>query len=51
MIREAREDTVLQIPNPVGAEGNTTVPVQKGVWVVVDMVGVREYCNRHLECG
>jgi hypothetical protein len=42
MIREATEDTVLQIPNPVGQEGTTPLPVAKGTQVIVDMVGVRE---------
>jgi hypothetical protein len=51
MIREATEDTVLKIPNPVGVGGSTTVPIQKGVMVVVDMVGVREFCDCHLEYG
>jgi len=43
LIREATEDTVLQIPNPPGVGGNTVLPVQKGVQVVVDMIGVRKY--------
>jgi len=41
MIREATEDTVIQIPNPPGEEGSTAVPVLKGVQIVVDMVGVQ----------
>ena len=32
-IREAAEDTVLTIPNPVGQEGSTTIPVCKGTHV------------------
>jgi hypothetical protein len=44
LIREAEEDTVLEIPNPPGVEGSTTIPVPKGVQVVVDMVGVRKFC-------
>lgn len=43
MVREAHEDTVLHIPNPVGHEGTTSVPIPKGTQVVVDMIGVREY--------
>ncbi|KAF8966623.1 cytochrome P450 [Flammula alnicola] len=42
LIREAFEDTMLQIPNPPGEEGTTTIPVPKGVQVIVDMVGIRE---------
>ena len=33
MIREAFEDTMLQIPNPVGEEGSRTLPVPKGTQV------------------
>jgi hypothetical protein len=44
MIREAQEDTVLHIPNPPGVEGSTTMPIPKGVQVVVDMTGVRKFC-------
>lgn len=42
MIREAQEDTVLQIPNPPGVEGSTPMPIWKGVQIVIDMVGVRK---------
>ncbi|KAG6917128.1 hypothetical protein DXG01_003794 [Tephrocybe rancida] len=42
LIREATEDTVLQIPNPDGQHGTTPFPVPKGVQVIVDMVGVRK---------
>ncbi|KAF8815129.1 cytochrome P450 [Phlegmacium glaucopus] len=31
LIREAAEDTVLEIPNPHGQVGTTTIPVPKGV--------------------
>lgn len=34
MIRQAYEDTVLNIPNPVGEEGVTTFPVPKGTNVI-----------------
>ena len=33
LIREAEEDTVLQIPNPLGQDGSTAFPVPKGVQV------------------
>ncbi|KIM47101.1 hypothetical protein M413DRAFT_64094 [Hebeloma cylindrosporum] len=48
MIREAYEDTVLHIPNPHGHEGVTTVPIQKGLQVVIDMVGV-QYNPRYFD--
>ncbi|KAJ7269943.1 cytochrome P450 [Mycena rebaudengoi] len=48
LIREATEDTVLNIPNPVGEEGSKTVPVPKGSQVIVDMVGV-QYNPRYFE--
>ncbi len=35
MIRTAFEDTVLQIPNPRGEEGDKTIPVPKGTLVRV----------------
>ncbi|KAJ3878539.1 cytochrome P450 [Lentinula edodes] len=41
MIREASEDTVLQIPNPRGQEGTMPFMIPKGQVVVVDMVGVQ----------
>lgn len=42
MFREALTDTVLQLPNPVGEEGNKAFPVKKGTTIIVDMVGVRK---------
>lgn len=33
MIREATEDTIIRIPNPVGQEGTTTMPIPKGLTV------------------
>lgn len=42
MIREAWEDTVIQVPNPIGQEGSTNVAVPKGTHIVIDMIGVRE---------
>ncbi|KAJ7634855.1 cytochrome P450 [Roridomyces roridus] len=41
VMREAAEDTVLTIPNPVGEEGSKTIPIPKGSEVIVDMVGVQ----------
>ncbi|KAJ6627792.1 cytochrome P450 [Mycena sp. CBHHK59/15] len=48
LIREATEDTILTVPNPVGEEGNRTVPIPKGGQVIVDMVGV-QYNPRYFE--
>ncbi|KAH9478750.1 Cytochrome P450 monooxygenase 124 [Psilocybe cubensis] len=48
MIRQAYEDTVLNIPNPVGEEGVTTFPVPKGTNVIVDMIGV-QYNPRYFD--
>ncbi|KAJ7719189.1 cytochrome P450 [Mycena maculata] len=48
LIREAIEDTVLTIPNPVGEEGSKTIPIPKGTQVTVDMVGV-QYNPRYFE--
>ncbi|KAJ8508787.1 hypothetical protein ONZ45_g8971 [Pleurotus djamor] len=33
MIREAKEDTVLTVPNPVGLEGSKKIPIVKGTQV------------------
>ncbi|TFK72487.1 cytochrome P450 [Pluteus cervinus] len=41
LIRRATEDTVLQVPNPVGQEGTTSVPIQKGTDAIVDMIGIQ----------
>ncbi|KAF5343692.1 hypothetical protein D9757_014535 [Collybiopsis confluens] len=41
MIRQASEDTVVQIPNPRGQEGTQSMPVAKGQVVVVDMIGIQ----------
>ncbi|KAH8827541.1 cytochrome P450 [Flagelloscypha sp. PMI_526] len=48
MIREAYEDTVLTVPNPVGEEGTYTVPVAKGTRINVDTVGM-QYNPRYYE--
>ncbi|KAJ7064839.1 cytochrome P450 [Mycena amicta] len=63
LIREASEDTILQVPNPVGEEGTTAVPIQKGTqvsvfdsqskWltagqIIVDMIGL-QYNPRYCE--
>ncbi|TFK72488.1 cytochrome P450 [Pluteus cervinus] len=41
LIRKTTEDTVLHIPNPVGQEGTTSLPIPKGIEVIVDMIGVQ----------
>ncbi|KAJ6595776.1 cytochrome P450 [Mycena vulgaris] len=41
LIREATEDTVLNVPNPVGEEGSNTIHIPKGTKIIVDMVGVQ----------
>ncbi|KAF8914778.1 cytochrome P450 [Mucidula mucida] len=48
LIREATKDTVLQIPNPLGQDGFTSLPVPKGGQIVVDMVGV-QYNPRYFD--
>ncbi|KAJ7185586.1 cytochrome P450 [Mycena filopes] len=48
LIREATEDTVLNVPNPVGEEGTQTIPIPKGTRVTVDMIGV-QYNPRYFE--
>ncbi|KXN80680.1 Cytochrome P450 4d8, partial [Leucoagaricus sp. SymC.cos] len=48
MIREAREDTILTIPNEDGMEGTRTIPVSKGTEVIVDMIGV-QYNPRYFD--
>ncbi|KAG5641736.1 hypothetical protein DXG03_004308 [Asterophora parasitica] len=48
LIREATEDTVLQLPKPVGQEGTIPFPVPKGTQVMVDMVGV-QYNERYFD--
>jgi len=48
LIREAAEDTILEIPKPHGQVGTTTIPVPKGVQVIVDMVGV-QYNPRYFD--
>ncbi|KAJ7512692.1 cytochrome P450 [Mycena galericulata] len=48
LIREATDDTVLNVPNPVGEEGSRTVPISKGTQIMVDMVGA-QYNPRYLE--
>ncbi|KAL0572355.1 hypothetical protein V5O48_009611 [Marasmius crinis-equi] len=40
MIRAATEDIVLDIPKPRGEEGVQPCHVPKGVWTVVDMIGM-----------
>jgi len=40
LIREATEETVLEIPKPHGQVGTTLILVPKGLQVIIDMVGV-----------
>jgi hypothetical protein len=42
LMREAAEDTVLQIPGLNGQEGTTPLVVKKGVNVIVDLIGIRK---------
>lgn len=39
LIREAREDAILTIPNPEGEEGNGSIPVAKGTQVSTAIFG------------
>jgi len=48
LIREASEDTILTVPNPVGEEGSQTVPIPKGTQIMVDMIGI-QYNPRYFE--
>ncbi|KAH6873723.1 cytochrome P450 [Coprinopsis sp. MPI-PUGE-AT-0042] len=48
MFREALTDTVLQLPNPIGEEGHTALPVKQGTMIIVDMVGV-QYNDRYFD--
>jgi len=46
MIREAIKDTTLIVPNAPGTPGSTTLPVQKGTWITVDVIGL-QYNQRY----
>ncbi|KAG6860150.1 hypothetical protein C0995_015073, partial [Termitomyces sp. Mi166 len=48
MLRESVEDTVLNLPNPVGVEGSTSLAVKKGTTVVLDLIGV-QYNPRYFD--
>ncbi|KJA21394.1 hypothetical protein HYPSUDRAFT_67739 [Hypholoma sublateritium FD-334 SS-4] len=48
LVREAFEDTVLQVPNPLGEEGVTALPVPKGTTLIVDMIGL-QYNPRYFD--
>jgi len=48
LIREATEDTILTVPNPVGQEGSKTIPIPKGTQITVDMIGL-QYNPRYFE--
>ncbi|KAG6918369.1 hypothetical protein DXG01_015021 [Tephrocybe rancida] len=41
MLREAAEDTILNLPSPVGQHGNTALAVHKGTIVVLDLIGIQ----------
>ncbi|TFK73443.1 cytochrome P450 [Pluteus cervinus] len=48
LVRQASEDTVLYLPNPVGQEGTTSLPIQKGTKVIIDMIGI-QYNPRYFD--
>ncbi|TFK99503.1 cytochrome P450 [Pterulicium gracile] len=41
MIRQAVKDTILEVPNPIGEEGTTSLPLPEGTNVIVDMIGTQ----------
>jgi hypothetical protein len=41
LIREATEDTILNVPNADNQPGTRQVPIPKGLSVIVDMIGIR----------
>jgi cytochrome P450 len=51
LMREATEDTVLKMPDPSGQEGTTSFAIQKGVNVIVDLIGIRELPSLSLFLG
>ncbi|KAF9258180.1 cytochrome P450 [Marasmius fiardii PR-910] len=40
MLRVMGEDAVIPIPNPRGQEGTQPCAIQKGTWVIADMIGI-----------
>ncbi|TFK59164.1 cytochrome P450 [Pluteus cervinus] len=48
LVRHATEDTVLHLPNPVGQEGTTSLPIQKGTRLIVDVIGI-QYNPRYFD--
>ncbi|KAJ7359260.1 cytochrome P450 [Mycena albidolilacea] len=48
LIRQATEDTVLTVQNPMGEEGSKNIPIPKGTEITLDMVGV-QYNPRYFE--
>jgi len=42
MIREATDDTTLNVPNSDGQPGMRQVPIPKGLPIIVDVAGIRE---------
>ncbi|TFK68804.1 cytochrome P450 [Pluteus cervinus] len=50
IVRRTSEDTILQLPSPVGQQGTTSLPVQKGTDIIVDIVGIQNnprYFDEH----
>ncbi|KAG5646364.1 hypothetical protein DXG03_003687 [Asterophora parasitica] len=45
VIRDTIEDTVLQLPSPVGQEepSSMALPIHKGTSIVIDMIGLRTF--------
>ncbi|KAG6828823.1 hypothetical protein H0H92_006648 [Tricholoma furcatifolium] len=41
LMRETAEDTVLNLPNPVGEDGSTPLAIQKDTMVVLDILGAQ----------
>ncbi|KAG6844480.1 hypothetical protein H0H87_006616 [Tephrocybe sp. NHM501043] len=46
MMRTSTEDTILNIPNAVGQDGNTPLVVHKGTLMMLDIIGM-QYNPRH----
>ena len=43
LVREAAEDTVLEIPKPHGQVGTTIIPIPKGVQVTSFMIPLKTF--------
>ncbi|KJA21393.1 hypothetical protein HYPSUDRAFT_42029 [Hypholoma sublateritium FD-334 SS-4] len=48
MLREASEDTILQISKPKGEEGVMSLPISKGTQIVLDLIGAH-YNHRQFD--